>query len=241
MLQSDANLRRTWRDQRHGFLSSTLGSNRTTHPVEHAVNSLEMQTPAPTSESHHDLYIRAGNAGFYFRNDNRGVTLTGERINWILDGSVDGAPYTNIRSVHLQSGADWRNPTNICRITFADGHVLLVTDADHLGEPDPQRRPVYRNFIHDLHARLAAPPQASISFTSGYQGFRYPLIIACSVLLGLVCVVGPIVAMVMSRSLWPVFMLAGGIGLYWPLVRTIEKNAPRSYDPQHPPQEQLEE
>jgi hypothetical protein len=199
-----------------------------------------MQTSEPVPEIHHDLYIRAGNAGFYFRNDNHGVTLTAERIDWRFDGQNDGAPYTSIRSVHLQSGGDMRNPLSLCRITFADGHALLVTDANEHGTADPERRGIYRNFIYDLHARLVALPKGFISFTSGYHGARYPIIIACAVAIGLVCVAGPIVAMFVMGSLWPITALVAGAGLYWPLMKIIEKNTPRSYDPRYPPAELLE-
>ena len=87
----------------------------------------EMQATAPP-ESHYDLYLRAGRSiGLYFRNTNHGVTLTPGRINWTFDGKADGAPFQNIRSVHLQTGGDWRDPTNICTITFADGYKLVAT------------------------------------------------------------------------------------------------------------------
>jgi hypothetical protein len=96
----------------------------------------------------------------------------------------------------------------------------------------------FRTFVLDLHVRLAA--NGHTRFTAGYQGFRYPLIIAGSVALGLLCVVLPIVAMVIGKSLWPIMALIGGVGICWPLIKSIEKNAPRSYDPRYPPMELLE-
>jgi len=196
-----------------------------------------MHTPA---ESHHDLCIRTGDAGFYFRNPNRGVTLMAERINWTFNGQQDGAPYSNIRGVHLQTGGDWRNPIGICRITFADGHVLIVSNADSLGYPDEARRSLYRDFVHALHAQLAALPGTTISFTTGWQGFRYPLVIACSIGMGIICLVVPIIVMIKSGSIFePLGILLAGVGLCWPLMTAAEKNAPRNYDPHHPPEELL--
>lgn len=201
----------------------------------------KMQTPEDPAESHHDLYIRAGSGGFYFRNDNHGVTLTDERISWRFNGQDDGAPFTNIRAVHLQSGGgDWTSPTNMCRITFADAYTLLITDADDRGTTDPARRPVYAAFLLDLHKRLAALPQDAIRFTSGYQGFRYPLIIACAIALGFICVVLPVVIMITKQTFEPIMVLFAGIGLYWPLAKAIEKNTPRSYDPRALPADFLE-
>jgi hypothetical protein len=199
-----------------------------------------MQTPAPSNESHHALYIRTGDAGFYLRNDNRGVTLTDTRINWTFDGREDSAPFTNIRSVHLQTGGDWRNPIGICRITFADGYALIVTNADSGGSPDDAQRPLYRDFVRDLGARLADTPGSSIKFTCGLQGFRYPLIIACGVLLGIICIGVPIFAIFKSGSLFePVMALCAGVGLYWPLITWAEKNSPRDFNPYHPPEDLL--
>jgi hypothetical protein len=201
-----------------------------------------MQAPAASDETRHDVYIRTGDAGFYLRNDNRGVTLTANRINWTFEGQEDGAPYTNIRSVHLQTGGDWRNPIGMCHITFADGYALIVTNADSGGSPEDAQRPLYRDFVRDLGARLAGLPEgtSTINFTCGLQGFRYPLIIACGVLLGIICIGGPIFIMIKTGSLFePGMALFAGIGLYWPLITWAEKNSPRKFNPYHPPEELL--
>jgi hypothetical protein len=199
-----------------------------------------MQMTAPSPENHYDLYLRAGRSvGLYFRNSNHGVTLTAERINWTFDDKDDGAPYQNIRQVHLQTGGDWRDPVNICTITFADGYKLVVLNSNEYGAgADNERRPVYRAFVHDLLARLAALKTAT-TFTAGLQGARYPLIIACGVLLGIMSIGIPVAAMIYTRSIGPITVLLAGIGLYWPLTKVIEKNAPHTYDPQHPPEELL--
>jgi hypothetical protein len=208
--------------------------------MDNASTLPEMQARA-TPESHYDLYLRAGRSiGLYFRNTNHGVTLTPDRINWTFDGKADGAPFQNVRSVHLQTGGDWRDPISICTITFADGYKLVMVNADSYGAgADDARRHVYAAFVRDLHARLAAARSAT-TFTCGYQGARYPLIIACSVALGVICIVGPIAAMIYQRSIGPVMVLFAGVALYWPLTKAIQKNAPRKYDPHHPPEAMLE-
>ena len=193
-----------------------------------------MQEMTPLPEAHYDLDLRAGRSiGFYFGNSNHGVTLTAERINWTFEGIADGAPFHNIRTVHLQTGGDWREPTNLCTITFADGYKLVVVNSDDA------RRPVYRNFVRDLHSRLAAV-QTSTVFTSGYQGFRYPLIIACAVLLGVMSIGMPVVAMILQRGIGPITAMLAGVVLYWPLIKMIDKNAPRNHDPRNLPAELLE-
>ena len=191
------------------------------------------QETTPLTESHYDLDLRAGRSiGFYFRKSNHGVTLTAERINWTFGGKTDGAPFHNIRGVHLQTGGNWREPTNLCTITFADGYKLVVVNSDDA------RRPVYRDFVRHLHSRLAAL-QTSTVFTSGYQGFRYPLIIACSVLLGVMSIGIPVIAVIFQRSITPITALVAGVVFYWPLFKMIEKNAPRTHDPGNLPAELL--
>lgn len=197
--------------------------------------SFQMAPHHPFADSHHDLYIRTGDAGFYFRNANHGVTLEAERMTWSFEGRTDSAHYRDISSVHLQSGGSWQNPISMCRITFADGRSLIVTNADASGLADDAQRPLYRDFVHDLHARLAALPHAQIAFTTGLQGFRYPLIIACGTALGIICIGVPVIAAIRLREFGPLTLLFAGVGLYWPLVKMIETNTPGSYDPRHPP------
>jgi hypothetical protein len=199
-----------------------------------------VQNPVAKSENRYAVYFRAGYSfGFHIHNSNCGVTLTTERIEWTFDGRNDSAPLANIRSVHLQSGGDPRNPLNTCTVTFADGYQLYVTNGDAWGTLGGEEQlQAFRTFVLDLHVRLAANDHTR--FTAGYQGFRYPLIIAGGGVLGLLCVVLPIVAMVVGKSLWPIMALIGGVGICWPLIKSIEKNAPRSYDPRYPPMELLE-
>jgi hypothetical protein len=192
-----------------------------------------------SARTHYDLYIRDGSATFYFRNDNHGMTLTAKRMSWTWNSRHDGADYTDISAVHLQSGGDWTNPLSFCRITFTDGETLLVSNANDRGLPDDAQRPLYREFVYDFHTRLAGLPQGTISFTAGLQGFRYQLIIACGVLLGIISIGVPVIAMIATKSFGPLSVLFAGVGLYWPLVKSIEKNSPRSYDPRDPPAELL--
>lgn len=194
-----------------------------------------MNAPTAASETRHDVYLRAGKAGFYVRNDNHGVTLTDERIAWTFDGQSDSAPFKSIASVHLQSGGE----INQCLIRFADGHLLTITDANAYGVVTEQQTPVYRAFMHDLHARLVASGVNSIRFTAGYMGGRHRVVMVGVLLLGLICFVGPLVMLVVTGEFKLLIATVAGGGLCWSMLRTMQNNVPRDYDPTRPPEELL--
>jgi hypothetical protein len=195
--------------------------------------------PAPAAATEHDVYLQTGNTGFYFRNRNRGVTLSAGRIDWTAEGASDGAPLDHIVSVHLQSGGDWRHALRQCRIRFADGFFLMVTDANDKGLPDPAQAPIYRGFVRDLHARLAAAAPGAVRFTAGYTGGRNHVIMACAIVLGLIGVGLPLMMVLITGEIRALAAAMAGGMLCWRLVRMLEANAPRSYQPNAVPQELL--
>lgn len=194
-----------------------------------------MNAPGAASETRYDVYFRAGKPGFHFRNDNHGVMLAGDRIAWTFNGQSDSAPFKNVASVHLQSGGG----LNQCLIRFADGHLLTITDGNAQGLADEKQAPVYRMFMHDFHARLAAAGATSIRFTAGYMGARYHVVLVSLMLLGLLCIVGPLLMVFITGQLKLLFAAVIGAGLCWPFIRLIGNNTPRSYDPMHLPEELL--
>jgi hypothetical protein len=194
-----------------------------------------MNAPAAASETRYDLYSRTGNSRFYFHNDNLGVTLTSERLAWIDAGQSHSAPFKDIASVHLQSGGE----INQCLIRFVDGHLLTITDANAYGIVTEQQTPVYRTFMHDLHARLVASGVNSIRFTAGYMGARHRVVMVGALLLGLICFVGPLVMLVVTGEFKLLLAAVTGGGLCWTMIRTMQNNVPRDYDPNRPPEELL--
>lgn len=130
-----------------------------------------MDTETPANEYLHEVYLRAGKPRFYFRNPDRGASLSDERIGWTGDGQPDGAPLANIVEVHLESGGNWRNAISQCQITFADGYRVSVTNGNEYGTATDAQRPAYREFVRDLHGRLAAPgfapSRGPVRYTAG--------------------------------------------------------------------------
>ncbi|MEH2512115.1 hypothetical protein V1291_003469 [Nitrobacteraceae bacterium AZCC 1564] len=194
-----------------------------------------MNAPIAASETRYDVYLRAGKPGFYFRNDNHGVTLTEDRIAWTFDGQSDSAPFKNVASVHLQSGGG----LNQCLIEFADGYLLTITDGNARGVAEEKQTPIYRAFVHDFHARLVAAGATSVRFTAGYMGARHHIVLISAILLSLICFVGPLIMLVFTGEFRLLIATIVGASLCWPLVQMIGNNAPRNYDPMRLPEELL--
>lgn len=194
----------------------------------------------PSSAREYDLAFGASSRTYIFRNPNRGISLTAERISWVLEGRPDSAPYINIASVHLRSGGDWRNAVSHCAITFADRYVLTVTNSNEVGAADEESSRIYRNFVHDLHAHLlASRTKRNVRYLAGYQGARYVIMLVCTMILGGIFVVLPFFLLFRFGSLEILITLGAGIGLTWPLVRMVTNNMPREYSPKSPPEELL--
>lgn len=140
------------------------------------------------NERTHDVYFTTSAGRFYLRNPNRGVTLRADSLAWTFDGKADGAPFKNIAQVNLHSGGSWQTPINLCEVTFADRYKLIVINGDGLGLKSAEQGARYRDFVYDLHARLAAhaatrtgPP---IVFSAGYPVRRYLFLLVLTVLMG---------------------------------------------------------
>lgn len=195
---------------------------------------------APSATRHYDLAFGTSSRTYLFKNPNRGVVLTHERISWVLEGVADSAPYVNIAGVHLQSGGDWQNAVSQCRITFADRYILTVTNANASGAADPDNSHLYSNFVRDLHAQLlASKTTRTVRYMAGYQGARYAIAFGSAVLLCMIGVVTPFILLFITGRLEVLLTLIGGIGLMWPLVKMISNNMPRDYSPRALPDELL--
>jgi hypothetical protein len=114
----------------------------------------------------------------------------------------------------------------------------MVNSGNADGFADPERAPIYRAFVHDLHARLAAA-KTSTRFEAGYRTHNYPLAIAAMVLIGAISIVAPIFAIIWQGRISAIGLLFAGAFLYLPMMKAIEKNAPRTYTPDKVPGEML--
>src|ERR1700683_4536885 len=134
--------------------------------------------PAPSPESPHtyDLcFFLPGRS--IFRRLDFGVALSKDTVAWIQDGRTTEISLGNIVAVHLSSGGQ-RVIVDRCAITFSDNNVLTVVNSDPGGYRNSQQTAIYRDFVQDLHARLASGPYGAIRFTAGWTQSRYLMMLA---------------------------------------------------------------
>jgi hypothetical protein len=202
------------------------------------------QAYPPATESNertHDVFFTTSAGRLYLRNPNRGVTLGADHIAWTFADKADGAPFKNVVQVNLHSGGSWQAPINLCEVTFADRYKLIVVNGDGLGFKSAEQSARYRDFVHDLHARLAAHAATRagtpIAFTGGYPAGRYLFLLVPVVILGLICVGLPLVILLLTGEVRPLMLLIVGALFIWPLKRMMANNTPRTYDPMKLPKE----
>ena len=183
----------------------------------------------------YDLYIKAGERRVTWSYADHGVTLSDDAIAWVADGQTSQVPLHDIARVHLQVSYLEDSAIASCRLTFANGSGLSIVSSNKRGFQDATQDPIYVEFVHDLHARLAARRDANISFTAGFGEGRYLFGKVVIVVAGLFFIVTPVVALLFTGD-WKLALLTySGAVLVWPLYKAMQVNAPRSYDPQHVP------
>ena len=189
-----------------------------------------MHAASPHSQSY-DLYLRTEGAGFVWKFTDHSITLANGHLVWTLGEQRHDVPLTNIAEVHLQTNIVGQGTIATCRITFADGFVLLVLSSSENGTYDAGQAAIYRSFVYDLHARLAALKDAAIAYTAGFSNARQKFGIVLLVVVVLFFLVLPTVLLMMTGSLSLLSSLYFGVFLAWPLYRLIQTNAPSTYDP----------
>jgi hypothetical protein len=190
----------------------------------------------------HDVYFTASGAPrFYWRNPNHGIVVGDGAITWMIDGQPHTARYGTIAAIHLQTAAlgSAENVIDQCRIEFADGGALIVSNATATGLPQDAQTPIYRDFVCDLHRQLAAHGVLGIRFTAGMSPWRYKVLFITLITAALFFIGLPLVLLFVIGDPHVLIPMAIGAGLIWPLVRLMRNNAPRGYTPDALPDELL--
>lgn len=196
-------------------------------------------TPAPGPQ-YYDLAHREDAPAMVWRYRDFGVTLTADALEWTTQGMKQRSALKEIAGIHLTFGNVPRSGDfGSCRITFRNGRFLIINSFDSWGTPASERAPVYRQFVRDLHARLAPEDRRRISFNAGHSTTRQTLGKVFLVLAGLLFVVLPIGLLLFTGELKGLFITVAGVGFVYPFYRAMKANEPRSYDPDDIPDELL--
>lgn len=193
------------------------------------------QTASERPLIRHPLYIAWGK--FILRLRDQGITPGPEALTFARDGLVTTRPYTDIAEINLIMNA-MPKAADVAQMTirFRNGMTMRVLNTNAWGNADPDQTQHYYRFKADLHQRLVeSGAAAKIAFTTGYsagraQGVKVIMAIAAAFFIGT-----PIVIFFMTGQAQALLFSLGGAAFVWPFFRASERNAPRRYDPRHPP------
>ena len=188
----------------------------------------------------HALFLREGAGRFFWKLDDEGISLSGHVVRWSHDGMARERSFGDIALIHLQIGHVHKSgDVGTCRIAFRDGLVLTIYSNNARGYADEERAQAYAAFVRDLHARLAELAPQTIDYRAGNSENRHLFGIVMLVIAGLFFVGLPLVLFLLLRS-WEVFgILGAGIAFVWPVLRVLQRSAPRTYSPRHVPDDLL--
>jgi hypothetical protein len=166
----------------------------------------------------------------------RGVTLDADRIAWTVDGATAEMQFGNVVAVHLKSSGQ-KVTVDQCTITFSEGTTLTVVNSGPGGYRDGALAASYREFVSDLHARLAAGSYSgNIQFIAGWPAWRYRTTLALIPIAALVFAAGGLAFWLALDNLKGLLLILLGGYLCWTLARRTLANAPRDYTPDRLPE-----
>lgn len=198
--------------------------------------------PSTVRSRSHDVYFYvAGGPRFVLRNANHGVTLSDDGLTFTANGSVRAIGFADISAIHIQTAAlgNANNVIDQCKIELLNGPAITVSNASASGLPDEAQTPIYRDFVQDLHARLAQRSAAGIRFTAGMAPWRFKALFATMIVSGLLFIAAPLGIAMVTGDWHALIALAMGVSLCWPVARLMMNNAPRDYTPDRLPGELL--
>jgi hypothetical protein len=199
-------------------------------------NSLDASPGSSSADETFALAVRSElSRRSLFLND-RGVTLSGGTIDWMIEGQSFSQPLARIAALHLEAQPSRSGVLPLCMLTFADASTLRVMACSNSGSANPEQTDLYRDFLDALHRRLNAADRARIDFTCGFSESRYGRVKIGMYLSGLL-VLAALAAFLMTFQLKVLLYLAGGVAIFWRIKVAVDNNAPRTYDPEDIPLE----
>jgi hypothetical protein len=193
-----------------------------------------MLAPLAESSATYNLCINIAGRRLYWRNRNHGVTLGRDFITWTMDGETNQAGYGDITAVNLDS-AGLKVITDRCTITFADGRALRIVNTDPGGYTSAERKAIYRDFVRDLHGRLAAARFPNIRFTEGWPLWQCQGMLVLSALVALTLTVFGVYMFLHLGSVRGLILIVLAAYVCWKFSRMALNNVPRDYTPDRLP------
>lgn len=187
----------------------------------------------------YNLFTFRGEPRMRLKLTDEGVVLEDDRLAWQSPEGELWASLSEIAEIHLQLGQVSRRNIGACSIRFKKGPRLTVTSASTWGTPDEERARAYRDFTKDLHGRLAALPRNGVIFRAGSTELRQKFAVASLILGVLMFIFLPVGLLIVTGEPKALFLTIAGVFFLFPAFRTLQKNTPRNYSPQHVPVELL--
>ncbi len=197
--------------------------------------------PSAPPAQYYDLTHReAGMGSVVLRYKDSGLTLSSNALEWMSEGARRGHRLHDIRGIRLVLGSlPQSGPFGSCEIAFSNGDLLTVNSLNAWGTPDQEKAPVYRAFLTDLHGRLSPEDRRRITFSAGNSQTRQTVGKVILVVSALFFIALPIVLLLVTGEIKALFITIVGAGLVYPLYRTVRANEPRTYSPDHLPDDLL--
>lgn len=192
--------------------------------------------PAPAANPQtYDLRAAEGPKRFLVKLTVRGITVSDDGLAWTGSGGASATRFADIAAIHLGAGLIGQQTLDTCRIEFVDGGGLVTADWGANGLPDDNQLPVYRAFVRDLHARLAAQASSAIRFTAGFPQWRYNILLGATGCLGLMWVGALFAMLVLAPGLKGLGVVIAGAFLLLPVAKLVRNTKPRDYTPDNLP------
>ena len=198
---------------------------------------MQLNLQAAHSQLHDVYFTAAGTRRFKLWLTNHGIMVGDNGLSYSVDGHPRSIAFTDIAAIHLSTGAVGEDVIDQCKIELASGDALTVSNVNASGLPNKVQTQAYRDFVHDLHSRLAGQGADRIRFTAGMSSLRYKGAMVTMVIAGLIFVLTPLVLAVVTGDMHALFLMGAGALFVWPFMRLVGNNTPRSYTPNALPEE----
>jgi len=202
-----------------------------------------MLAPAADARTH-EVYFYAGKRRFsYLRMPNRGVTLDDDGVSWPADKQAVQKPYSDIVAVHLDTASAAGKVSRRCIVEFNDATVLCAANGPAIGRPEQMAAQPYRDFVRDLHRRLAARSHQAVRFTTGMgrtgMGRVGLAVLLVFLIVGFLFDGAILVMAAVNRDLNSLYVALFCLLVFVAVAAFLRRIRPRRYPPDKVPEDQL--